>query len=348
MAYQLLKGMLGFNGLELRVILLNEGKLAKEINRLGIHILILREDDHHFLKIAKKVRKFLREYSPHIIHSHRYKENLLAYVASRGNGTAKLVSTQHGAPEIMGWSEGARQNLVTKLNFWGLCKKFQRVVAVSEDIRRALLYRFRFPEEKVIVIYNAISVSDLDMNQKECGHFVVGSAGRFFPVKDYPFMVEICKRVSERNSRIRFELAGDGPELDAIIQRVEEHGLQSKFTIRGFQEEMNSFYRSLDLYLNTSLHEGIPMSVLEAMAHGVPIVAPKVGGLSEMIENGVQGFLLETRDAGEFAERCLRIYADEHLRRQMGKAAREKVEKDFSVERMASQYFRLYQDVLGE
>jgi glycosyltransferase involved in cell wall biosynthesis len=88
---------------------------------------------------------------------------------------------------------------------------------------------------------------------------------------------------------------------------------------------MSTFYRGVDLYLNTSIHEGIPMSVLEAMAHGLPVVAPNVGGISEIIDQGVEGYLLEDRDPKASAEKFFLLYENKGLRERMSHAAREKV-----------------------
>ena len=111
---------------------------------------------------------------------------------------------------------------------------------------------------------------------------------------------------------------------------------------------MLPFYRSLDLYLNTSVHEGIPMSILEAMAYSLPVVAPDVGGISEVVSNSEDGYLIEKRDPWAFAEKCFLLYENRQLRRRMARAAREKVVKSFSVENMAAQYHELYLNVVNK
>ena len=107
-------------------------------------------------------------------------------------------------------------------------------------------------------------------------------------------------------------------------------------------EDISAFYHGLDLYLNTSVHEGIPLSILEAMAHGLPVIAPKVGGLREVIDDGGQGYLLEGRDPKVFAEKCLLLFEDKALRQRMSQAARQKVMLEFSMARMSQQYNQLY------
>jgi len=219
---------------------------------------------------------------------------------------------------------------------------FQNIVAVSKDIQKAFVNQYRFPEDKVIVIRNGIEISENIPMRKEKNTFVIGSSGRLFPVKDYSLMVEVAREILKKTNGIRFELAGDGPERPKIEDLIKKNGLDGTFLLRGFVSDTTPFYSGLDLYINTSVHEGIPMSVLEAMSYGIPIIAPNVGGLTEIIENGIQGFLVEGRDAEDFAEKCIALYKNESLRRQMGLAAREKIMKKFSLENMVQQYYHLY------
>ena len=98
--------------------------------------------------------------------------------------------------------------------------------------------------------------------------------------------------------------------------------------------------------MNTSVHEGLPMSILEAMAHGLPVIAPNVGGISEIIDDGIDGFLVNDRSPAAFAEQILKLQ-DVKLRRRMGEAAREKIHRSFSAQSMAAQYYKLYRELVA-
>ena len=155
-------------------------------------------------------------------------------------------------------------------------------------------------------------------------------------------MVEIAREVSQRLTNALFVLAGEGPGLHHLRQLVQQYGLEQGFQLPGFVQDMDTFYRSLHLYLNTSFHEGIPMSILEAMAYGLPVIAPKIGGLTEIITNGVDGYLVEGRNPRDFAERCASLIADRLRRISMGEKAKEKVEHGFAHQSMARSYYQLY------
>ena len=156
-----------------------------------------------------------------------------------------------------------------------------------------------------------------------------------------------CRNDDQGPKNIKFHLAGEGPERAKLQALIQQHGLNETFVLQGHLDDMPPFYRSLDLYLNTSVHEGIPMSILEAIAHGLPVVAPDVGGISEIVSDGEDGYLIEKRDPKAFAEKCFLLYENKQLRRRIAWVTREKIVKSFSVENMAAQYYELYLNVVN-
>lgn len=344
MTFHLLKGLRECNDLELSAILLNEGRLAKELRGLNISVEVFDESKMSFFQIILAIKKALNHRPPDVIHSHRYKENILAYLVSKTKKGIKLITTQHGMSEAEG-NIGLKHQLISKLNFFLLPRCFQNIVAVSKDIQKAFVNQYRFPEDKVKVIHNGIEIPEVSPIMKEKNSFVIGSSGRLFPIKDYPLMVEVAREILKKTNGIRFELAGDGPERLKIQDLIKKNGSGKIFHLRGFVDDISSFYKGLDLYLNTSIHEGIPMSVLEAMAHGVPVIAPKVGGLMEIIDDGVNGYLVDGRNVKDFVNRCIALFENDTLRKEMGSAARNKIINKFSMDQMAQKYYNLYLDV---
>lgn len=346
MACHLLKELAGSPELQVDVLLLNEGRLSAELKGAGIAVTVLDEKHHRFGTLLRLVHDHLDQGAFHVVHSHRYKENLLALLGSAGGG-AHLVTTQHGLPE-----QGARASLVQSAkahaNFFLMRRFFGRTVAVSEDIREYLVSRLGFPPGRVAVVHNGIPVSP-EAGALPTGApapFCIGSSGRFFKVKDYPFMVEVANLVC-RERDVTFRLAGEGPCRDEILAAVKRHGLEGRFTLTGHLDRMEPFYRGLDLYLNTSRHEGIPMTILEALACGVPVVAPAVGGIGEILADGVEGYLVKEREPAAFARRCIELVDDVRLRQDMSRAAHRKVLARFSAEKMAQDYLQVYRELLA-
>ena len=342
MACNLLRRLKDHDDLDVSVILLNRGRLADELRANGLTVHILDENLNSFWELFRKAQTIICSNPPGIIHSHRYKENFLALLISGCCRGIKLFSTQHGLPEFDENISSINQRLKTQTNFWTL-SRFFTTVAVSEDIRNVLVSRFGFRKEKVEVIHNGIELPPSPSPRRNAGTFVIGSSGRLFPVKDYPLMVEIARAVAATGADdVRFELAGDGPERPSLEALVQRYGLNADFILKGHQDDMDSFYRGLDIYINTSVHEGIPMTILEALAHGLPVIAPAVGGIVEVIEEGKEGFLIDGRSPGDFAEKCLFLKANRQERDRMARAAREKAERAFSAVGMAERYYRLY------
>lgn len=344
MALNLLRSMRQNPEVTVSVLLLSEGRLAAELRGMGVDVQVVQEEEQSFLKVWQQARVFMRERAPQIIHSHRYKENILAFLSVQGQLSPRLVATQHGMPEHSSGKHRWRGKLVSGLNRYALCRRFNRVVVVSQNIGDYFVRDVGLCPERIEVIHNGIQLPVLSSPRLCRPELVVGSAGRFFPVKDYPLMVEIAHSAVKMSSAVRFELAGDGPERGALEKRIADLALQGTFHLRGHLEDVSAFYPGLDVYLNTSLHEGIPMSILEAMAHGVPVVAPAVGGIVEIIDDGIDGFLVDSRLPQAFAEKCLRLQ-DPALRQRMGRAARLKVERFFSADIMAEKYFELYREL---
>jgi len=344
MACTLLQRLYDYNdSLETSVILLNEGRLADEVRTIGINVQIIDENLNSFSQLVKKIRTLVVNKAPDIIHSHRYKENLLAFLGSRFSHNVRLISTQHGLPEIHVNKQGIFQRVISCANFFVLIRFFS-TVAVSEDIRNVLVNRFGFRKDRIDVIHNGIQLPESVSVRHGVGPFVIGSSGRVFPVKDYPLMVKIAQTAIEMGAEnIRFELAGDGPDMAGLQELVNAYGLNDHFIFRGHVNDMNSFYLNLDVYLNTSIHEGIPMTILEALVHSLPVIAPAVGGIVEIIDDEVDGFLINSREPKGFVDKCLLLKENGELRDKMKRAAREKAEKSFSAEMMAEHYYRLYQ-----
>jgi len=144
MAYHLLKGLRVYSSCDLSAIVLNAGRLSEEIKKIGIRTYVLDEKKLSFLAILLAVRKILHKSPPDIVHSHRYKENILAYVASRFIPGIKLISTQHGMPEIHEGKRNVKQLLISRSNFFMLSHCFHQVVGVSQDIEKTFIKKYRF------------------------------------------------------------------------------------------------------------------------------------------------------------------------------------------------------------
>lgn len=345
MVYQLVCGLVEISEIEICVVLLNRERLAKELEQLGVEVHVVDESRLSLFALARTVRKIVVDFAPDILHSHRYKENVLAWLSSQGKKKIKLVATQHGMPETTASGKTLTTRSRTGLFFRLLSFCFDCTVLVSGEMARALVGTYGFSDKDVIIIHNGIALPG-HVSPPSGQRLMIGSAGRLTPVKDFSLLVDIARAVVSQNAMIDFVLAGDGPERDMLEEKVKRYGIEDRFRFLGHQDDMDDFYRGLDMYINTSVHEGIPMSVLEAMSYGLPVVVPMVGGFSEIVEDGVSGYLVVGREPVAFTDRIVQLINPEH-RGVMGSAARKRIERYFSRDVMARQYYRLYKELVS-
>jgi L-malate glycosyltransferase len=339
MAFHLLSS-LAKSAVNVFVILLNDGRLASELRKMGMEIYIFDETKNSFISLFFKIAKVVKGRSVDIIHTHRYKENLLAFILSIFNRKAKLIATQHGMPEQKGKLFSLHE-FMAQVNFFVLSHFFSKIIVVSNEMKNKLENHHGFRNESISVIHNGIPIPK---NMKEKVHktiFCIGSSGRLFPVKDYRLFVEVANILKSKHN-IRFCLAGDGPENSSLVSLIDKYQLTGVFNMMGNIDDIDTFYNGLDLYINTSIHEGIPMTVLEAMSYGIPVVAPCIGGFPEIINSGCEGFLIEGRIPVAFAEKCILLSEDKALYQEMSGAARAKIAKEFSSLNMARKYTNQY------
>jgi len=340
MAFGLIKELKTDASLSITAIVLNEGTLSGNLREIGVETHVFDEKSMSFIQILLQIRKIIKTNNINVIHSHRYKENLLAWCASFLRPAIRLISTQHGMPER---TTSLQSRILHGLNFIILARCFSVTVAVSKEIQDTFTNKMRFKKSRVAVVHNGISLPKMGNNHHDAAECVIGSAGRFVPVKNYPFMLEIARRC-KNEPKINFKLAGDGPDRAKLETLIKAHGLEATFTLCGHLPAMSGFYTSIDIFINTSLHEGIPMSILEAMAHGIPVIAPKVGGIPEILDDGKDGYLLPAGNAGLFAEKCILLCHDVELRKKLGASARNKIESLFSVKTCAEKYKAMYSE----
>jgi glycosyltransferase involved in cell wall biosynthesis len=350
MVFNLLRRLNEASDIQVLALGLNEGILVEKLRETGVQTHVVPERDSSFWRILWKAYLLLKDREIDVIHAHRYKENVLGFLLSRLLRRGKLVTTLHGWSERT-YAKGKRADVYIKvkewLNFLLLKGFFERVVSVSKEVKETLVRYHGFDEKRIMVIHNGIpSVHGLrpDRDQQN-GQIHIGSVGRLVPVKNYELFLEVAARVTKGVGNVRFSLLGNGPERERLIQKAKDLRISDHVTFVEAQRDPSEYYAGLDIYLNTSRHEGIPLSILEAMAHGKPVVAPEVGGIPEIISNGTNGVLVKTDDPEKFAAACLLLASDAEMRRRMGEKAQKRVKEAFIEEVMANCYRELYDAV---
>jgi L-malate glycosyltransferase len=349
MTWTLLSQLAKRPDVEVLALSLNEGELTAALRASGVETQVVLESERTFFDLVRQAETAFQGRGIDVIHAHRNKENLLAWCIRKRLGAKSLMTTLHGLSEVSRrWNLArVRRYMVERIDDGLLRRAFDSVVAVSEDIQRTLLESRGYSHTKVSVIHNGIDLPEWTVRPKRSFiPFRIGAVGRFVPVKDFPLFIAVGKALVKAGEAVHLVLLGEGPQKEELQAMVRREGLDAVVSFAAPCADPTSFYRSLDLYLNTSKHEGIPLSVLEAMACGVPVVAPAVGGIPEILRDREEGLLVATRTATEFAEACRQVIHDREGYGRMGQRARARIESEFSSEKMAASYLALYRTLV--
>ena len=220
------------------------------------------------------------------------------------------------------------------------------VCAVSKSTRDFLVEREAMPETRVSVVYNGVDVARFTPAKADAhriaGAPLVAGVGRLVAQKDFTLFLEVAAELARRNADVRFVIAGTGPEEAALKARAAALGIAERVRFAGHVADPREIYSAADVLLLTSRYEGTPLTVLEAMASGVPVVAPKLDGLEEIFVDGADSFLVRPGARQQFADRVAELLASAELRARLSAAARAKVTASFSAKTMAVQVEAIY------
>jgi L-malate glycosyltransferase len=346
----LLKAFQRNKDLNVSAIFLNEGRLADESRQSGIDVCVLPESKNNFVQILSRASQFLRDKDVQVLHSHRYKENLLAALLARRCSVPVHISSKHGAPEpFTGWPR-YKQGFLEMLDRFVARRSTDCVVSVSEELRRQLT-RY-LPGDKVITIHNGIDVEKvfslfsaaeakqrLGISEECC---VVGTAGRLVPVKRLDLFLVAAQQIVRSRPNTRFVIAGEGPEGQRLRELTRTLRLDNRILFLGQRDDIYDVIRAMDIFVFCSDHEGLPMALLEALYLEVPVVARPVGGIPEVIQDGMNGVWVESPEPSRLAEACLQLLHDDARRSSLARAGAQLVVERFTANSTADRLAALY------
>ena len=295
-------------------------------------------------RAVRQIEEYIQEDGIDLVHTHGYKADLYGYLAAWRSGKP-VVATCHN------WVGGtAALGIYNYLDRMAL-KKFNALAAVSDAVAQRLL-AFGVPAEKVKTIANGIDVQTFERGEplprsaRPEAKWWAWSHG-WICKKD----LSICcaRSVNSATSHaLKVVIVGEGPDRKAIEDMVKEYGLQSNVVLAGQQSDMAGVYAAMDIFVLPSLNEGLPMTVLEAMAASRPVIATRVGAIPSVIKDGENGLLVDPKDVDGLRNALARLLSDSDLCRRMGDRAHDWVGRNYTSEVMALKYRQLYEEVLGQ
>jgi glycosyltransferase involved in cell wall biosynthesis len=294
------------------------------------------------------LRDIIRQEKADVVHAHQYSPLFYAAPAAFLAGRVKVVYTEHGRfyPERSSW----KRSLFNPLLALGV----SHLVSISNATAQAMATYDNFPQSRIKVIHNGIDCSgmlpavDKRAKRKELGLSetcrIIGTAARLNSIKNIPMMLRGLKLVLQSMPDVCMVIAGQGEEEEKLKGLALELGIADNVKFIGLRFDLPEVYQLFDVFLLTSFSEGISVTLLESMASGVPSVVTDVGGNREVVVEGETGFLVPVDADQQLSLRVCELLQNQEKAVQMGRIARERVVRDFSVQGMMEAYCRLYKE----
>lgn len=298
-----------------------------------------------------RLRRLLGQSQPDLVHSYLWNANVFSELARRGRGIPHAVHVvdRRGDRDAKRFVARAKVRLTGRL----LCRGDMRFAAVSEACREHAIRQWQIDPRQIVTAHNGIPAAEFDVRERPivAGRApVVGTISNFKAEKGHRYLLEGMALLRDQGVPFELRVAGGGRGVDraALEALVERLGLGEWVQFIGRVPSAAAFYRDIDLFVIPSIFaEGLPTTILEAMAARLPVVATDVGGAIEAVRDGIEGLIVPPRDPGALAQAVAALVADPERMRAMGEAGARRVREAFSIERMTATILeQVYQPLL--
>ena len=328
------------------------GALAEELRQDGFSVHLVHRKPGFDPSCVYRLAQLFRRERVDLVHAHQYTPFCYSLSARAVSLHLPVLFTEHGRfhPDF----PRRKRMLFNRL----MLRSQDRVVAVGETVRQALIHNEGIPPYRTSVIYNGIDpqhfaevrLSEGGRTRAELGlsdrDFVAIQVARLDYLKDHLTALRVASRVAAQNDRFRLLLVGDGPERGRIEQEITRQRLEAHVRLLGCRRDVPRLLAAADVCLLTSISEGIPLTLLEAMAARLPIVSTDVGGVREVVCHEGNGLLAPAGDDQQLTAAMLRLAAQPDTRLAMGRVGAERVRKLFLESTMCSVYAEYYDRML--
>lgn len=346
--YELLSGINREKFSPILITLSQGGYWANEIRKLSIDVVELRREKHLEFNRLFKLIKLLKAIKPDIVHTSAYSANNYGRIAAIFTRVPVIISSERNSVDV-GTYKTRNQIFIDKL----LSAFTQGIICNSYNASEALVKKYSFNKRKVFTVHNGIKFVDIFNkinvnNQRKVSNKVVGTVARLYPQKNYKLFFDVAKIILDEygEKNINFKIVGDGPLKDELIEYSEKIGIQNNVIFEGESDDIPNKLKGFDIFLMTSLYEGLSNAIMEAMLAGLPIVATDVGGNNEMIIDGETGFLCSLNDTNVLAKRVIGLINDEDKAKRMGENGKKRILNEFSIEKMMRETEDIYMKLL--
>jgi glycosyltransferase involved in cell wall biosynthesis len=305
-----------------------------------------------------KLVGIIRKYKPQIVHTHTAKAGAAGRFAAWLCGVPVIVHTYHGHV-FHGYFSPLKTRLFIMIEKF-LAGVTTKIITLSDLQKNEICGILKIPSEKAAVIPFGFDLERFGSCRESCaGEFrksigagpdtrIVSIVGRITAIKNHALFLEAARICTDRVNNVLFVIVGDGEERAECEARAKELGITDRVVFAGWRKEVEKVYADSDITVLTSDNEGTPVCLIESLSAGVPVVATNVGGVADVVDDGISGFLAPPADAEALAGHILKLLADPGLRERMGKARQRKILDSYSGKRFVSRIGELYLELLKE
>lgn len=352
---RLIEAMSQLRDVEPHLVVFHEGQLVEEVRALGVPIEVVTLRWVFDVTAISRLARTIRRWKIDCLHTYGYKANVIGTMAARWAGVKAIVCAERGKKEPFYGFDWLKMEVYEALNFAVSNILARRIITPSNELRKH--FAPRYPLTKVVTVHNGIrplagpapkTVAEIRASLGASDSTpLIGIVGRLKPVKGHSDFLKAASIVSEKLPDASFVVLGDGPLMKPLRDEAAASGLNGRVHFVGFKADVLDWTAALDLLVFASHSEGIPNALLEAMSLGVPVVSTAVGGVPEVIEDGMSGILVPPRDPEALAQVCLELLNDPGRRQMMALAGRERCHTCFSDLRMAQNTRDVYLEALA-
>jgi len=315
----------------------DRGELAGDLEICGARVIAMGEPSGLKPKLLYRLTRLFRRLRPDVVHTHDQRALFYAGPAAWAARVALLINTRHGR----NFDFTPRQVAVGRQ----LARLADRYVCVSDDVKAQCVAEGIAPH-RLLTIKNGVDLERFPFSGPRPGGPIV-TVARLSPEKDVANLVRATALAALRVRELRVEVAGGGPCLEDLKRLAASLNVGDRIAFLGEVRDVGALLCHARFFVLSSRSEGIPLTVLEAMACGLPVVATRVGGLPEVVEDGVTGLLVPAADPAALAEAMVRLCNDPFGRERMGRAGGLRALELFDIRRMVADYESLYMDRLA-
>lgn len=323
------------------------GELIEElaINNIPHHILHRKGIE---FDVSRRIYRLLKKFSVDIVHTHHFAQLFYTVVPACLAGV-KIVHTEHEYNSYL--ENNFSRKAIKPLSYF--CKRF---TTVSQDVADYFIREVGLPAARVTIVRNGIDIRKFDIQsdvvRKELGisddAIVFGTVGRLEEEKDHRTLLNAFSKLSESDPRAKLLMIGDGRLRKELETHANALGLGERILFLGSRTDVPEVLSAIDVFVLTSIREGLPIAVIEAMGARKPVICTDVGSMKSLVQDGINGLLVPPRDEDAICRALLKMQGNPAMRKEMGERGHDLAQRSFSLDSMIEQYERIYRSMIRD